>query len=324
MLCQRSAVRFGGGYDAIRRVTGHALRAGGLAAGSAVVIGLGLSGCTSGPDPGSSTRATTRPSSTTIPGVVATTTLEPERDLTVAGRHFMARCAGSGPSVVMVADYGRSMDDAWGTIPQTLATNSRVCVYDRLGVGRSDPAPDSQTFVNLADDLDGVISALKLTRPVVVMGNAMGAPIALSWASRHESDAQAVLLFDPVPPGYFGPSGDLLKLLPPDDPGDPELSGLWASIDRYNHAATNKESLDPTSWAAYARLPAMSTPLYDLVEAQVQTWPAAVDAKKVDAAWRQYQRRVLAMSSPSEMMTVPKQDDWPAMIASALERALRS
>ena len=37
-----------------------------------------------------------------------------------------------------------------------------------------------------------------------------------------------------------------------------------------------------------------------------------------------YQRRVLAMSSPSEMITVPKQDDWPAMIKSTLERALRS
>ena len=274
--------------------------------------------------PAAPATATTQQPITTTPGVATTTTLEPERDVTVAGRHFKAQCAGSGPSVIMVADYGRPMDDAWGKIPQTLATSSRICVYDRLGVGRSDPPPDRQTFATLADDLDGVISALGLTRPVVVMGHAMGAPIVLTWVSRHESDARAVVLLDPVPPGYFGPSGALLKLLPPKDPGDAELAGLWADLDRYNTVSTNKESLDPTSWTAYERLPVMSTPLYDLVEAQVQSWPAAVDARKIDGVWRQYQRRVLAMSSPAELRVVPTEDDWPPMIRSTLELALRS
>ena len=301
-------------------VSGHG--PGRLATVAAMVLGLGLSGCTTGADPASSTNATTRHTTTTTPSVV--TTLEPERDVTVAGRHFKARCAGNGPSVVMLADVGRAMDDEWGTIPQTLAASSRVCVYDRLGVGRSDSAPNLQTFATLANDLDGVISALGLTRPVVVMGHAIGAPIVLSWASRHQADARAVVLFDPAPPGYFGPDGALVKLLPPKDPGDPELANLWTNIDRFNQPATNKESLDPSSWAAYAHLPAMSTPLYDLVEAQAQSWPAAVDAKKMEAARQQFQRRVLAMSSRSEMLTVPKPDDWPATIKSALDRALRS
>ena len=268
--------------------------------------------------------ATTQQPITTTPGVATTTTLEPERDVTVAGRHFKAQCAGSGPSVIMVADYGRPMDDAWGKIPQTLATSSRICVYDRLGVGRSDPPPDRQTFATLADDLDGVISALGLTRPVVVMGHAMGAPIVLSWVSRHRADARAVVVLNPIPPGYFGPAGALVKLLPPKDPGDPELGNVWNDIDTFNNPATNKESLDPNSWATYAQLPTTSTPLHDLIEAQVQSWPAAVDSRKVDAAWRQYQRRLLAMSSPSEMLTVPTPDDWPAMIKSTLDRALQS
>jgi len=292
-------------------------------AGLMVALALGVSGCTSGVGTASTT-ASTRHTTTSTPGVVTTTSLEPERDVTVAGRHFKARCAGSGPSVVLVADYGRAMDDAWGTVPQTLATSSRVCVYDRLGIGRSDQVPDRQTFATFADDLDGVISALGLARPVVVMGHALGAPIVLTWASRHETDARAVVVMDPLPPGYFGPDGALQKLLPPKDVGDPELAGLWADLERYDNPATNKESLDPRSWTAYSRLPAMTTPLYDLVEAQVQPWPAAVDAKKIDAAWRALQRRVLAMSSPSDLVSVPTQDAWPATIKSTLDRALRS
>lgn len=298
-----------------------------------VVLGLGLAGCTSTTGTASSaatatataTTATTRHTPTST-GTIATPTFEPEREVTVTGRHFRARCAGSGPSVVMVADYAQAMDDAWGTVPQVLAASSRVCVYDRLGVGRSDSPPARQTFAALATDLDGVISALGLTRPVVVMGHGLGAPIAVSWASRHEADARAVMLLDPDPPGYLGPDGAFEKLLPPKDVGDPELASLWAEIARYDTPATNKESLDPTSWAAYSRLAPLSTPLYDLVRAQAQTpsWPAAVDARKVDATWRAYQRRVLSLSTPSEMVTVPTPDDWPRAIRTTLERALQS
>jgi pimeloyl-ACP methyl ester carboxylesterase len=293
-----------------------------LTALTAAALALGLSACTATGGP-ASTAGTTRHTTSSTPGA-ASATLEPERDVTVAGRHFKARCAGSGPSVVMVADYGRSMDDAWGTVPQTLAASARVCVYDRLGIGRSDSAPDRQTFATLASDLDGVVTGLALTRPVVVMGHSMGAPIALSWASRHGADTRAVVLMDPMPPGYFGPDVALLTLLPPKDVGDPELSSLWTELDHFNDPSRNKESLDPRSWAAYARLATMSVPLYDLVEAQPQAWPAAVDAKKVDAAWRAAQRRVLTLASPSELVNVPTPDAWPQAIKSVLDRALRS
>lgn len=307
-----------------RRRTTAAMLTFGLGLG----LGLASSACTSATGTASTT-ASTRHTTTAAPGTAgaaASTTLEPERDVTVAGRHFKARCTGTGPSVVLVADYDQSMDEAWDTLPQTLASSGRVCVYDRLGMGRSDPPPERQTFATLAADLDGVISALGLTRPVVAVGRSMGAPIVLSWACSHPSDARAVVLLDPMPPGYFGPDGAFVKLLPPEDPGDPELGNLWADLDRFNDPATNKESLDPRSWSAYARLSPTSVPLYDLVEAQSdpQSWPAAVDARKVEAAWRASQRRVLALSSASEMVTVPTGDDWPGAIRTTVARALRS
>lgn len=301
---------------------GHRLMTVAASATAAAALIVGTSGCTSATG-AASTAGTTRHTTSATPSAAATT-LEPERDVVVAGRHFKARCAGSGPSVVLVADYARSMDDAWGSVPQTLAAGAHVCVYDRLGIGRSDQAPGRQTFTSLATDLDGVITALGLTRPVVVMGHSMGAPIVLTWASRHVADARAVVLMDPMPPGYFGPDGALLTLLPPKDVGDPDLTNLWTDIDRFNDPATNRESLDPRSWAGYARLPAMSVPLYDLVEVQPQTWPAAVDAKKVERAWRAGQHTVLTLSSPSELVDVPTQEAWPSTIKSALDRALRS
>ena len=300
-------------------------------ASAGLALGLGLTGCTAGTHPVASTRAlttsntstTTSGTSTAVPSAGPTPTPGAERDIVLAGRHFRARCDGSGPAVIAVADYGRSMDDT-GSFLSNLAPHARVCLYDRLGVGRSDAALHAQTFDSLAGDLDGVISALGLTRPVVVVGDMLGAPIALTWVSRHEKDARAVLLAMPSPPGFMGPRGALVRALPPKDPGDIELSNLWVELDRFDDASCNRESLDPRSWDAYLRLPTTSTPLYDLVEASAQSWPASVDATKVNQAWQEGQSRVLRLSTSSALVTVAKPQDWPAAIRKTLERALES
>lgn len=305
----------------------HQARGGALAA-AGLALGLGLSGCAADNHPAASTTtssatttaASARGTSSATVGTAPTTT-EPERDLVLAGRHFRARCDGSGPAVIAVADYGQSMDDM-GPNLHNLAPQARVCLYDRLGVGRSDSAPQVQTFASMADDLDGVISGLGLIRPVVVLGNALGAPIALTWVSRHEKDARAVVLIVPTPPGFMGPHGALPRLLPPKDPGDPELGSLWTNLDHFNDPTHNRESLDPRSWDAYLRLPPTSTPLYDLVGAAPQPWPASVDAKKVNGAWQQCQSRLLKLSPSSQLVTVAKETDWPAAVKTALERSL--
>src|SRR3954462_5124503 len=230
----------------------HAAHGSALAA-AGLTLGLGLTGCTADIHPvtsstGTSTATTTavRGTSTATAAAAPTTTTGPERDIVLAGRHFRARCDGSGPPVIAVADYGRSMDDT-GPFLQNLAPHAQVCLYDRLGVGRSDSAPDVQTFASLADDLDRVISALGLSRPVVVIGDSLGAPIALTWASRHQKDARAVVVTMPPPPGFMGPHGALSRLLPAKNPRDLELSSLWSDLDRMNKPALNREGLDPRS-----------------------------------------------------------------------------
>jgi pimeloyl-ACP methyl ester carboxylesterase len=303
-----------------------------VTAAAMAALGIGLTGCSAGTHPGPSTPASTATSAVTaapVTSIAAPTGSSPtptpgeERDIVLADRHFRARCDGSGPPVIAVADYGRSMDDT-GPVLSNLAPHAQVCLYDRLGVGRSDAAPHLQTFASLADDLDAVISRLGLTRPVVVLGDELGAPIALTWASRHEKDARAVVLIMPAPPGFMGPRGALARLLPPRDPGDLDLTDIWREQDRFNDPALNRESLDPRSWDGYLQLPRTSTPLYDLVGATPMSWPASVDAKKVNQAWQQGQARVLRMSNASELVTVARENDWPAAISKALQRAFQS
>ena len=149
-------------------------------------------------------------------------TLEAEQDLLVDGHHFKAQCAGQGPSVLLVIGYGGTMEN-WGDLPTRLGATARVCMYDRLGVGLSDSPPALQSFEDIADDLDGVISALRLPRPVVVVGHSLGGPIAVTWAAHHEADTRALVLLDPAPPGY---RAAVASLMPPPDPGDLELTAM--------------------------------------------------------------------------------------------------
>ncbi|GAA1964298.1 hypothetical protein GCM10009817_00030 [Terrabacter lapilli] len=310
-------------------VPGSAVAAAGLA------LGLGLTGCTTGAHPNAAGTTPTTPTPASIsasapargttPALIASapvTLSGGEIDMVVAGRHFRARCDGTGPAIIVVADYGRSMDDA-GPALHHVVPHAQACLYDRLGVGRSDAAPHLQTFASQADDLEGVITGLGLTRPVVVIGDSLGAPIALTWASRHVKDARAVVLLMPPPPGFMGPHGALNRLMPPKNPGDLELSRLWTEIDHYNNPALNRESLDPRSWDEYLRLPPTSTPLYDLV-APTLSWLASIDAKKVNDAWQQGQSRVLRLSSSAQLIRVATETDWPAVLQRTLERAVQS
>ena len=58
--------------------------------------------------------------------------------------------------MLLVSGYGAKMGD-WGDLPTRLGATARTCMYDRLGVDRSDSPPPVQTFQDIAADLDGVI-----------------------------------------------------------------------------------------------------------------------------------------------------------------------
>jgi pimeloyl-ACP methyl ester carboxylesterase len=267
------------------------------AAAAAVVALVALGACTSA-EPSVSAPATAG----RAPGSV---TLEAEQDLVVGGRHFKAQCTGRGPSVLLVSGYGSVMGD-WGDLPTRLGATARTCMYDRLGVDRSDAPRGVQTFEDIADDLDGVISALRLRRPVVLVAHSFGGPIAVTWAARHQPDARALVLLDTIPPGW---QAALTSLIPPPDPSDPELTEMIEGHRSEYDPVTHLERLDPGSWTAYDRISRLDMPLRVIVAGVPPRLPAALDAAKWTAAWNAGQRRLAGLSSDAHIVTAPDADD---------------
>jgi class 3 adenylate cyclase len=81
-----------------------------------------------------------------------------------------------------------------------LADLGRLVVFDRSGIGLSDPPIDSEvvTFARWCDDVEAVVAAAQVVRPVLV-GGQLCAPVELLYSDRHPDDVTATVLFNPSP-----------------------------------------------------------------------------------------------------------------------------
>jgi pimeloyl-ACP methyl ester carboxylesterase len=142
---------------------------------------------------------------------------------------------------VLEAGGGNSAD-AWVSVQPEIARFTRVCSYDRAGLGQSDSAPSGvRTVQDSVDDLHALLAAADISGPMVLAGHSLGGLIVRLYASQYPNDVAGVVLVDGMPPDLQA-SG--LALLPAEErretftimrglhPQDPEhldiiASGIW-------------------------------------------------------------------------------------------------
>jgi class 3 adenylate cyclase/pimeloyl-ACP methyl ester carboxylesterase len=83
---------------------------------------------------------------------------------------------------------------------QGLADLGRLVLFDRCGIGLSDPPAGSNgpTLSQWCDDVAAVVAAADVRRPVLV-SNLLGASPTLMYAGRHPGDVGSMILIDPSP-----------------------------------------------------------------------------------------------------------------------------
>jgi class 3 adenylate cyclase len=81
-----------------------------------------------------------------------------------------------------------------------LADLGRLVIFDRSGIGLSDPPADSEvvTFARWCDDLEAVLDAAQVARPVLV-GSQLAVPVEVMYCDRHPDDVTAAVLVNPSP-----------------------------------------------------------------------------------------------------------------------------
>jgi pimeloyl-ACP methyl ester carboxylesterase len=121
----------------------------------------------------------------------------PGRLVDIGGRHLHLVEMGEGsPAVVIIPALGDNVLQ-WLGVVEGSASETRVCVYDRAGIGWSDPPPRGYWTPSIvAADLHRLLSAAGIPAPYIVAGHSFGGIIARCFQAQHPDDVAGILLID--------------------------------------------------------------------------------------------------------------------------------
>jgi len=106
---------------------------------------------------------------------------------------------GEGSPALVFIHYWGGSRRTWSEVIARLSNRFRCVAVDLRGWGKSDRGADDYSLFSQADDVDGVIEALKL-KDFVLVGHSMGGKIAQILAGRRPNGLRAVVLVGPAPP----------------------------------------------------------------------------------------------------------------------------
>lgn len=144
-----------------------------------------------------------------VVGVLAVTALatgpaaaSPARRVDVGGYRLHLHCVGEGtPTVVLDAGAG-STSGTWDWVVPGVREFTRVCVYDRAGLGRSDPGPMPRTSERIAVELKALLSRSGIRAPYVLGGHSFGGLNMRLYAALHPDEVAGLVLVDATPEDF--------------------------------------------------------------------------------------------------------------------------
>jgi len=118
----------------------------------------------------------------------------------VNGAKLYFERAGAGPPLVML-HAGIADCRMWEHEFTALADSYQTLRFDMRGYGRSLPAAGE---FNIQDDLEGLLDALDLPAPFILMGCSMGGGLAIEFALAQPGRVAALILVGSDPRGFEG------------------------------------------------------------------------------------------------------------------------
>ncbi len=143
--------------------------------------------------------------------------------VTVQGTRLHVWCEGTagGPSMLLLpGGYGQGL---WFRhLQRDLASNRRVCLIDRPGLGWSEPGPLPVDTEVVVAQMREALEAAGEPGPLVIVGHSFGGLYAATFAALHPAEVAGLVLLDPTAPRHLAARVD------PECPGPNYVSLLGA------------------------------------------------------------------------------------------------
>ncbi len=155
----------------------------------------------------------------------------------VGGRALFIACEGTGRPTVMMETGFSDAGLVWGrALIRRVAGLSRVCVYDRAGLGYSDPRRDPTDSGKVSAELHTLLSGAGIAPPYVLVGHSIGGLHARVFDHDHRGEVRGVVLVDSSHPDQFLRAQERLGV---ED---------WARMQHSVESAWQDPSKEPLDW----------------------------------------------------------------------------
>jgi len=118
----------------------------------------------------------------------------------VDGRQMHLYCSGAGsPTVVVEAGLGSDWL-GWQVVQPVLSKLTRICTYDRSGLGWSEPRPGPRDAEAIARQLHKLLRNARVEGPFVLTGHSAGGLYVREYAREFPADVAGIIFVDSASP----------------------------------------------------------------------------------------------------------------------------
>jgi pimeloyl-ACP methyl ester carboxylesterase len=120
----------------------------------------------------------------------------PGQMVSVGSHKLHISCQGQGtPAVILEAGLG-DFSSIWALVAPDIAAVTRVCVYDRAGMGWSQRSPAPRTAATIAEELHTLLGQAGIQGPYVLVGHSLGGLFVREYAYTYPQDVAGMVLVD--------------------------------------------------------------------------------------------------------------------------------